>query len=79
MLADTAAPIGPTLDATLEAIEPIGPELHLVLRCGPHELIARVPPRPLPQPGARLQLRLAVEHLHFFSSEPEGRRIGPPA
>ncbi|HEV3019149.1 MAG TPA: sn-glycerol-3-phosphate ABC transporter ATP-binding protein UgpC [Burkholderiaceae bacterium] len=79
LLADTAAPIGPTLAATLEAIEPIGPELHLVLRCGPHELIARVPPRPLPQPGARLQLRLAVEHLHFFSSEPEGRRIGPPA
>jgi multiple sugar transport system ATP-binding protein len=75
LLADTAAPVGPSLSATLEAIEPIGPEVHLVFRCGPHELIARSAPRPLPEPGARLQLRLAVEHLHFFSAEPEGSRI----
>ena len=77
LLADTAVPARSALSATLEAIEPTGPELHLVFRCGLHQLIARVAPRPLPQPGARMQLRLAVEHLHFFSSEPEGRRIGP--
>jgi multiple sugar transport system ATP-binding protein len=77
LLADAAGPPGPSLAATLEAIEPTGPELHLVFRCGPHELIARLAPRPLPEPGTRVQLRLAAEHLHFFSSEPEGRRIGP--
>jgi multiple sugar transport system ATP-binding protein len=77
LLADTAAPVGPSLNATLEAIEPTGPELHLVFRCGPHELIARIAPRPLPQPGAQLQLRLAADHLHFFSSDPEARRIAP--
>jgi len=75
--ADTAAPVGPRLTATLEAIEPTGFELHLVFRCGPYQLIARIAPRPLPEPGALLQLRLALDHLHFFSSEPEGRRIGP--
>jgi multiple sugar transport system ATP-binding protein len=77
LLADSAAAVGPSLSATLEAIEPTGAELHVVFRCGPHELIARIAPRPLPEPGALLQLRLAVDHLHFFSSEPEGRRIGP--
>ena len=75
--ADTAAPVGPRLTATLEAIEPTGFELHLVFRCGPYQLIARIAPRPLPEPGALLQLRLALDHLHFFSSESEGRRIGP--
>jgi multiple sugar transport system ATP-binding protein len=77
LLADAAGPAGPTLSATLEAIEPMGPELHLVFRCGAHELIARVALRPLPQPGAQVQLRLVADHLHFFSSDPEGRRIGP--
>jgi multiple sugar transport system ATP-binding protein len=74
---DTAAPVGPSLSATLEAVEPTGPELHLILRCGPHELIARVAPRSLPAPGTPLQLRLAADHLHFFSTEPGGLRIGP--
>ncbi|HEX4585956.1 MAG TPA: sn-glycerol-3-phosphate ABC transporter ATP-binding protein UgpC [Burkholderiaceae bacterium] len=79
LLADTAAPVGPSLSATLEAVEPIGPEVHLVFRCGSHQLIARVAPRPLPDAGARLQLRLAVDQLHFFSAEPDGNRIGPPS
>jgi multiple sugar transport system ATP-binding protein len=75
-LADAPAPVGPSLSATLEAVEPTGPELHLILRCGAHELIARVAPRSLPAPGTPLQLRLAADHLHFFSAEPGGLRIG---
>jgi multiple sugar transport system ATP-binding protein len=73
---DTAALVGPSLSATLEAVEPTGPELHLILRCGAHELIARVAPRPLAALGTPLQLRLAADHLHFFSAEPGGLRIG---
>jgi multiple sugar transport system ATP-binding protein len=76
-LADMVAPAGPSLSATLEAIEPTGAELHLIFRCGAHELIARVTPTPLPEPGALLQLRLAPDHLHFFSADAAGLRIGP--
>jgi len=75
LLADAEAPAGPGVSATLEAIEPIGHELHLVLRCGPHELIARVAPRPLPEPGTTLTVRFAAGHLHFFSADPDGRRL----
>jgi multiple sugar transport system ATP-binding protein len=77
LLADAATSVGPGLIATLEAVEPTGSELHLVFRCGPHELIARTAPRPLPEPGAHLQLRLAADHLHFFSPEPDGHRLAP--
>jgi multiple sugar transport system ATP-binding protein len=73
--ADTGAPGGPTLSATLEAIELTGHELHLVFRCGNHQLIARIAPRPLPQAGTVLTLRLAPDHLHFFSAESDGRRL----
>ena len=75
LLADRAAPVGPSLRATLEAVEPTGSELHVVFQCGPHQLIARVAPRPLPEPGALVHLRLAADALHFFSPEPDGRRI----
>src|SRR5262249_25050808 len=74
-LESPAAPVGPSLSATLEAVEPTGAEVHLILRCGAHEVIARVAPRPLPEPGTALRLRLAGEHLHFFSAEPGGLRI----
>jgi multiple sugar transport system ATP-binding protein len=74
--ADTAP--GPELSATVEAIEPTGSEVHVVFQWGPHQLIARVAPRPLPEPGAQLKLRLAAQHLHFFSADADGRRIGPP-
>ncbi|MGH8674585.1 MAG: hypothetical protein ACREVG_09775 [Burkholderiales bacterium] len=45
------------------------------MRCGPSELVARVPPGPLPEPGATLPLRFAPEKLHFFEADPPGRRI----
>jgi multiple sugar transport system ATP-binding protein len=77
LLADAGAPQGSTLSATLEAIEPIGHELHLVFRCGAQELIARVAARSLPSPGTVTTLRLVPGHLHFFSAEPDGRRLTP--
>jgi multiple sugar transport system ATP-binding protein len=75
LLADSGAPLAPTLSATLEAIEPTGHELLLVFRCGDHQLIARVAPRPLPEAGTVLSLRLAPDHLHFFSADADGRRL----
>ena len=76
-LESPAAPVGPSLPATLEAVEPTGAELHLILRCGAMEVIARMAPRPVPEPGTTVQLRLAAEHLQFFSAEPGGLRIEP--
>jgi len=77
LLASRGAAAGPSLDARLEAIEPIGSELHLVLRHPHFELIARVAPGPLPPPGSTLPLRLAANGLHFFSADEAGQRIGP--
>jgi multiple sugar transport system ATP-binding protein len=73
------ATAGPALSARLEAIEPIGSELHLVLRLREVELIARVAPRPLPEPGALMTLRLAAEGLHFFAADAAGQRLGGPS
>jgi len=77
LLVSRDAAAGPALSAQLDAIEPIGSELHLVLRHPRFELIARVAPGPLPLPGASLPLRFAAEALHFFSADEPGQRIGP--
>jgi multiple sugar transport system ATP-binding protein len=77
LLASRGAGVGPSLSARLEAIEPIGSELHLVLSHPRGELIARVAPGPLPQAGASLPLRFAADHLHFFAADEAGERIGP--
>jgi len=67
------------LEATLEVIEPVGSEAYLHLRMGPHELVARVAPDPLPQPGQRLRLGFATDKLHVFDAVSEQRiELGAP-
>ncbi|MEI7035265.1 sn-glycerol-3-phosphate ABC transporter ATP-binding protein UgpC [Fulvimonas yonginensis] len=56
------------LQAQLELIEPVGNEIFLNLRYGAQTLVSRVPPRPLPAPGAPLALDFAPERLHFFDA-----------
>ncbi|KRE97616.1 glycerol-3-phosphate transporter ATP-binding subunit [Frateuria sp. Soil773] len=63
------------LEARLELAEPVGNEVFLNLRLGDLALVSRIPPRPLPEPGATLRLALAAERLHFFDAG-DGRRIG---
>ncbi|OOG62899.1 sn-glycerol-3-phosphate ABC transporter ATP-binding protein UgpC [Rhodanobacter sp. B04] len=62
------------LEARLEVIEPVGNEVFLNLRYGNQALVARTPPRPLPEPGSTLQFGFASERLHFFDPV-QGERI----
>ncbi len=61
-------------EATLEVIEPVGSEAYLHLCMGAHELVARVAPDRLPQPGQRLRLGFAADKLHVFDAA-SGQRI----
>jgi multiple sugar transport system ATP-binding protein len=61
-------------DATLEVVEPVGNEMFLNLRFGDLELVARVPPQPLPAPGATLRMAFHPSRLHAFDAA-SGRRI----
>jgi multiple sugar transport system ATP-binding protein len=54
---------------TLDAVEPMGNEIHLHARAGDLELTARVPPQPLPPPGTSIDLTLDLALLHAFDAE----------
>jgi len=56
----------PCLDAQLEVIERVGNEAFLHLRLGAQELIARVPPHDLPEPGQTVRLAYQPARMHFF-------------
>ncbi len=64
------------LPAIVEAVEPVGNETFLNLGCGGCELVVRLPPRGLPEPGERVGLDYAPERMHFFDPDSEAR-IGP--
>jgi multiple sugar transport system ATP-binding protein len=64
------------IEATLEVIEPVGNEVFLNLRYGNQALVARTPPRTLPEPGSTLHFGFAWERLHFFDPQ-AGVRITP--
>ncbi|MEO8670111.1 MAG: sn-glycerol-3-phosphate ABC transporter ATP-binding protein UgpC [Tahibacter sp.] len=65
---------GALLKAQLELVEPVGNEVFLNLRSGAHILVARVPPRILPEVGTSLELRFDPARLHLFDSA-TGNRI----
>jgi multiple sugar transport system ATP-binding protein len=56
------------LSVTVELIESIGNEAFLHGRVGAWQIIARVPPRNLPEGGAAATLCFATEKLHFFDA-----------
>ncbi len=62
------------IDARLEVIEPVGNEVFLNLRYGSQALVARTPPRTLPELGSTLHFGFAWERLHFFDPQ-QGVRI----
>ena len=62
------------LEARVETVEPVGSEAFLNLRCGDCELVVRVPPRELPQPGDTVHLAHNPEHMHFFDPD-SGRSL----
>jgi multiple sugar transport system ATP-binding protein len=70
---------GPSLEAVVDVVEPLGSEVFLHVRAADIPLVARVggseqPPRV----GDRIRLRLDARKLHFFDSE-SGQAIHPYA
>ena len=60
---------------TVDVLEPMGNEVvvyaHAGSGAGTHNVVARVAPQPLPEPGEPLALALDGSKLHFFDAETE--------
>jgi multiple sugar transport system ATP-binding protein len=67
-------PDGPGLDFQVDSVEPLGHEVLVGARAGTVEMVARMPPRPVPAPGDRLRLLPDPKRLHFFL-EATGQRM----
>ena len=65
----------PTFSARLEYVEPVGHEIFLNLRFGACDLVSRVAPMALPQPGGTVRLSFQPAKLHCFDPQ-TGSRIG---
>jgi multiple sugar transport system ATP-binding protein len=59
---------------TLDLVEPMGNELFLYASRDGRELVARVPPMPLPAEGDAIDLTFDATRLHFFDPE-TGERV----
>jgi multiple sugar transport system ATP-binding protein len=57
----------------LELLEPMGNEVFIYARHGAHQLVARVPPQGLPQPGEPIRLAVELDRVHLFDGETEER------
>jgi multiple sugar transport system ATP-binding protein len=55
----------------LDVVEPMGNELFLYARSNANEIVARVPPQPLPPPGDSIGLSIDHRRVHFFDGESE--------
>ena len=64
----------PSFSARLEYVEPVGNEIFLNLKLGGRDVVARVPPMPLPEPGSEIRLRFRPEKVHCFDPQ-SGARI----
>jgi multiple sugar transport system ATP-binding protein len=62
------------LQGAIEVIEQLGNEAIVTLRCGAQEVVARMAPQGLPEPGASLTLAYSPAHLHYFRAD-TGERI----
>jgi multiple sugar transport system ATP-binding protein len=58
-------------NAVVEVVEPLGSEILLDLKAGPHVMVARVEPSVRVKPHDTLRLALAPAQLHFFDSKTE--------
>jgi multiple sugar transport system ATP-binding protein len=56
---------------TVDVLEPMGNEVVVYAHTGPHNVVARVAPQVLPEPGKALDLTLDESKLHFFDAETE--------
>lgn len=65
----------PTFSARLEYVEPVGNEVFLNLRFGACDLVSRVAPTALLEPGGAVRLSFLATKLHCFDLQ-SGLRIG---
>ena len=66
------------LDVVLDVAELVGSETVIYGQTGPHALVARLAPQPLPEPGRPIRLALDLAKLYFFDPE-TGVALGTPA
>jgi len=66
------------VEFTLDVVEPMGNEIFIHARTGDHDVVVRVAPQDLPEPGEPLGVRFDTVRLHFFDAE-SGHAIGSPA
>ncbi len=57
------------LTLTLDVLEPMGNEIFVYASSQAHELVARVVPQTLPEPGNTVSVSLDMSKLHFFDAE----------
>ena len=62
-----------SLNATVEAVEPVGAESFLYCAAAGSRIVVRVPGRALAQPGDSLRVVARPEKLHFFDAS--GKRV----
>ncbi|HEX7049220.1 MAG TPA: sn-glycerol-3-phosphate ABC transporter ATP-binding protein UgpC [Longimicrobiales bacterium] len=65
------------IQAAVEVVEPMGNEIFLHVRALEHRLTARVPPQPVPGPGAPVELAFDLGKLHFFDARTERSLAAP--
>jgi multiple sugar transport system ATP-binding protein len=64
-------PVDASFDAVVEVVEPLGSEILLDLKVGPHNVVARVEPTVRVKVHEPLRLALVPERLHFFDVKTE--------
>jgi multiple sugar transport system ATP-binding protein len=67
----TDAPSESVVTSTVEVVEPLGAEVYLHLKAGPHPLIARVGPHERPGINQDIDLVFDMGKAHFFDPETE--------
>ncbi len=70
---EPAGSLSSGISARLGLVGPMGAELYLSLRARAHDLMARVPPQPLPPVGTEIVLGLDEAHLHCFDADTGAR------
>jgi len=64
-------------DAEVEVVEPVGSDVFVNLRVGPHPLVARFGPETHPTVGSQLRLVVQPQALHVFDRDSGLRRVLP--
>jgi multiple sugar transport system ATP-binding protein len=71
---ESAEGLPPTVQALVEAVEPMGAESYLRVKVGEYSLVVRVPATSSAMPNQKINLALDLRHARFFEAE-TGRRL----